>query len=973
MGNMEQSHFEYDMFSAASRNEAGDGSLVADLAAPAAAPAGKAEPSSPEPGSVLGDEPMQEDRASAPAVLHDEPMQEEGDDGCGCDDEYCEEQGAAEEDEVNPFQEPPQEVAEEAATASSAAAAEEGASATGSPDLARTKSSEDLGGASVADASSRSPSPQAKRPRQRSRGPRAASVGASASASSRLEALAKPREVKEAPEEPFKPQVNPPKKPQASRPSTLLRLRPTNLQEARESFFASGFTEAPRFSYAYSEEVVTKHFEENNNVCFEMLSDAKRILQRVVDEYGGPAAYMQRLTGDEKISATELRDIVYEYLQEHNVEDKTEIRIVEGMLSAANVVKPGNDERYVVNLSADPCSKVQIQGICDHEVGTHLLRMMNDDHQVWHGRRERYKLANPWTTEEGFATLNTYQSMPVKLLYPQALKYWAVCRGAQVGFVELFQELSQHVPDPGKCWTMCCRIKRGMVDTSLPGAFYLDQAYFKGAVEILRHLDEVDFFRLYAGQIALQDLDKVHFLIRKEVVRFPRFLNSAEKLKAYLTHCRKLIKENQIEISSERVCKQVFIRTAKEFFKPKKESAQAPAADPSAAVSADTARNLDLTRLEDLAKPRQLQSGDTESPENPAKRRDLDMGRLTALAQPRSRAEAEEEAYARTKTRTLDLAHLESLSRPRQVPKASDDSDSASADRPKREASIARLSQLAMPRQLPTAVVTDTMDDARRTGSRGASAPAGSRMRGDEDFGDHPIISELDEQGVPPPPPPHERTVDAARLAELSAPRKLCAPDSACCPPIPKGGRRKRSTKCRLLALVKERKGLDGESTEDASVAPDGTEEGESMEEALKMTPRESRGLPVVEPMEDSLFDEMRAVLSPVRPPLPLAASAGAGGAAPVPLNAGIDCATTAPAAGSAASRAPPVKPMRRSIYRASSVGATARSSPLDEQFIFGSSKPRVPIGLPRGATAAASEGSAWKAVPIKTMQFGGF
>ena len=30
---------------------------------------------------------------------------------------------------------------------------------------------------------------------------------------------------------------------------------------------------------------------------------------------------------------------------------------------------------------------------------------------------------------------------------------------------------------------MCCRIKRGMIDTSLPGAFYLDQAYFKSNVE----------------------------------------------------------------------------------------------------------------------------------------------------------------------------------------------------------------------------------------------------------------------------------------------------------------------------------------------------------------------------------------------------------------------------------------------------------------------------------------------------------
>ena len=268
----------------------------------------------------------------------------------------------------------------------------------------------------------------------------------------------------------------------------------------------------------------------------------------------------------------EMASTVAAYLREHNIEDKVEIRIVDSMLSAANVVKPGENEKYVVNIANSPFSKSMVQGICDHEVGTHLLRMMNDEHQVWHGKRDRYKLMNPWTTEEGFATLNTYQSLPTKLLYPQALRYFAVCSGAQMGFVELFAELQKHVSSPKSCWQMCCRIKRGMTDTSKPGAFYMDQAYFKGAVEILRHLDEVDFGRLYGGQVALQDLDKVHFMFRRDCVRLPCFMNSAEKLKTYMSHCRRLIKENGIETAVERVCKRVFVSTARELFKTKSKS-----------------------------------------------------------------------------------------------------------------------------------------------------------------------------------------------------------------------------------------------------------------------------------------------------------------------------------------------------------------------------------------------------------------
>ncbi|CAJ1440353.1 unnamed protein product, partial [Effrenium voratum] len=264
------------------------------------------------------------------------------------------------------------------------------------------------------------------------------------------------------------------KKKKTFRPSLLLKIRPTNLEDAMARFFDSDFSEAPKFEYAFSDEVVNKAFEENSSVCFEHLGAAKRIIDKVHSAYGGPDAFMQRMYGEEKAPCEELRQMVADYLKEHNVDDKVEIRLVEGMLSAANVATIG-EGRYAVNIANGPVSKPILQSICDHEVGTHLLRMMNDEHQVWHGCRDRYKLTNPWITEEGFATLNTYLSLPCKLLYTQAVRYWAVCRGAQVGFVELFRELRQQVSDVKRCWQICCRVKRGMLDTSLPGAFYMDQ------------------------------------------------------------------------------------------------------------------------------------------------------------------------------------------------------------------------------------------------------------------------------------------------------------------------------------------------------------------------------------------------------------------------------------------------------------------------------------------------------------------
>merc|ERR1712183_813178 len=130
-----------------------------------------------------------------------------------------------------------------------------------------------------------------------------------------------------------------------------------------------------------------------------------------------------------------------------------------------------------------------------------------------------------------------------------AFSYWAVCRGAQLGFVELFREIREHdTVDPDFCWTLCCRIKRGMVDTSVTGAVNLNQAYFKGAVEILRRLEKLNFHRLYGGQLALEDLDHVPVALRKGVVHLPMFLSTTEKLEAYKAHCRRLIRENQIKV-----------------------------------------------------------------------------------------------------------------------------------------------------------------------------------------------------------------------------------------------------------------------------------------------------------------------------------------------------------------------------------------------------------------------------------------
>jgi len=222
-------------------------------------------------------------------------------------------------------------------------------------------------------------------------------------------------------------------------------------------------------------------------------------------------------------------------------------------------MRPKSDgDKYIINVSCKPISRCIIQGLCDHEIGTHLLRMINDEQQEWHGNRERHLLLNSQVTEEGLATLNEKLSGGIsssKLLYRPALLYWSVCRAAQVGFAELFHEMGEYLIDPVERFKQCCRIKRGMTKTSLPGASQFPSTYFKGAVELLKHFAAKDMEShkihdivscLYCGRIALQDLNKLGNIFKKSGIRLPRFLDSHDKVEAYKEHCKAILQENEI-------------------------------------------------------------------------------------------------------------------------------------------------------------------------------------------------------------------------------------------------------------------------------------------------------------------------------------------------------------------------------------------------------------------------------------------
>ena len=175
-------------------------------------------------------------------------------------------------------------------------------------------------------------------------------------------------------------------------------------------------------------------------------------------------------------------------------------------------------------------------------------RFLNEDDQEWALNREEYGLREEYClkTEEGLASLNTLVSCTSKLLCRQALAYYAVCLGAELGFVELFDALKPFREDSVERFRLCSRVKRGMTDTAGRGAFTALQSYFLGTVEVLRRLDEIpDMTVLYAGKLSLCELERVYWRCDwTRSLRLPKFFKGDQAIRQWREHCRAVIREN---------------------------------------------------------------------------------------------------------------------------------------------------------------------------------------------------------------------------------------------------------------------------------------------------------------------------------------------------------------------------------------------------------------------------------------------
>ncbi|XP_078731967.1 putative tyrosine carboxypeptidase MATCAP2 isoform X4 [Lampetra fluviatilis] len=255
---------------------------------------------------------------------------------------------------------------------------------------------------------------------------------------------------------------------------------------------------------------------------------AVSILERTLSRYGSYEHFEQDMGGD-VLSPRRIWAHVRTYMEKEGCLGEVVVSLHDDLLSRASMTVQNGRPTLCINTAA--AREHWLEGMLQHEIGTHFLRGLNGARQPW-GRpsgRRRFALrpANP--TEEGLASVHSVLHRRDPLLWRAALLYYAVSRAAHLSFSALFAELGRFVRDPSTRWEYCLRAKRGQEDTSVPGCFNKDQVYLTGVLAILRHRRSIDFQMLYTlGKVSIEDVERLRPLATAEKTRLPHFLRNPE-------------------------------------------------------------------------------------------------------------------------------------------------------------------------------------------------------------------------------------------------------------------------------------------------------------------------------------------------------------------------------------------------------------------------------------------------------------
>lgn len=240
--------------------------------------------------------------------------------------------------------------------------------------------------------------------------------------------------------------------------------------------------------------------------------------QRSIELYGGPGealvheALREVLSmpsefpaGGKNYSAKEAKKIFEKAIDDFGLKG-WRVKLKEDMVSDAIAGK----ENMILVRSGAIFSEDRLKGTIAHEVETHAFTAMNGALQPY--LIFQRGLADYLTTEEGLAVYNqerTESSETIKKYWP-ASSVLGIHEAMRGSFTDVYRRIVELGFGAERAWRVALKSKRGLGDTSKPGAFTKDFVYYKGYKMVKDFVAKGGDLRdLYYGKINLEDLDTV--------------------------------------------------------------------------------------------------------------------------------------------------------------------------------------------------------------------------------------------------------------------------------------------------------------------------------------------------------------------------------------------------------------------------------------------------------------------------------
>lgn len=222
----------------------------------------------------------------------------------------------------------------------------------------------------------------------------------------------------------------------------------------------------------------------------------------------------------EKVSSEELKKIFEDQLHKYDI--KGWRVLLKRHLLAKCVV---NRNRNILIQSNSFFNKKRVESLLIHEIDTHLLTSENGSKQKY--RLFNFGFANYLETQEGLAMHNVitqaelYSEQKHKHILTKAI-YWA----QTMSLAELFAKVKEEKLTDKSALDICFRVKRGLGDTSIPGAFTKDFCYYSGWEKIKVFLaNGGELTDLYHGKYSIDDLTLIKNIARSSKPEYlPKWL-----------------------------------------------------------------------------------------------------------------------------------------------------------------------------------------------------------------------------------------------------------------------------------------------------------------------------------------------------------------------------------------------------------------------------------------------------------------